>query len=153
MTTKSREFPDGFIKSLDRRSMSIAYPPSDPEVFTLVDRLLRASEAGFEGLIGAHTYLSDSPELAVRALALNIGRTLPKYDERYHVPGGSLTQIGETRVIEPADEFTIVGGPYTNYPSRSFLTVMTHESNVESLDPTIRTRLSCNDFSGIPISF
>jgi hypothetical protein len=142
---KYQEFPDGFVERMTNREMAIVYERLDPDVHCLVDALL-----GYDGdnLTGRVTTYADGSELALRALKLNVGRALPRYDRGAR---GKMEQVGETRVIEPHDEFEIVGGPYTTHPYRGFFAVLHRAATIEQIDPHVRTRLSCNDFQGIPI--
>jgi hypothetical protein len=146
--SKYQEFPDGFVSKMTGREMSIIYEALDFQVHELIDRLL---EYEGDSLIRTVSDLIDTPELAVRALKLNMGRTLPRYEEDYG-QGYPRAQVGETRVIEPRDEFVVVGGPYTNYPRPSFSAVLHRAAGVEAVDPHTRLRLSCNDFAGIAMA-
>ncbi|HXE10278.1 MAG TPA: hypothetical protein VN554_02520 [Verrucomicrobiae bacterium] len=141
-------FPDGFAETMTRQEMGIIYDALDPQVHELVEELLDFDGDGFLATV---TDLADTPELAVRALSLNVGRTLPQYGRTQGLRA-PRQHIGETRVIEPADAFVVVGGPHTNHPNPSFTSILHRADSVETVDAHTRLRLSCNDFAGIAIA-
>ena len=104
-----------------------------------------------EGLEGFYSFLADTPTIALRALRVHVGDSLPLLRQTSPFRGG-VVEIGQTRIIEPKDDFTIVGGPYTTYPAKGFFTVIHPAATVGSIDPAIATRLACNNFEGIPIN-
>ena len=113
-------FPDGVIETMNRQDIVRAYPTLPQEVHDMVGFML-APEGG-DRIPVVHTKM-DSPELAVRALRVNIGRTLPTYD---HAVFPDMTETGETREIERGDMFVIADGPtiVRTRPYQHFRTVL-----------------------------
>ena len=108
--------PQSAAESLTPREIGIAYEGLCPEVHWLVSVLL-AKEIDEHRY--AHTLL-DTPALALRAMATNVGRTLPEFD---HTPEG-YKRVGKTRAIDSSDLFSITDGPTAADNGKRFITYM-----------------------------
>ncbi len=124
--------PNGMAETLPRQLVDKAYPVLG-EVQRIVTTLLDTDDHptsaiyrtadGVEGAFRFGTTYSDTPALALRALEMHRGGTLPTYEDSASAAGPTrLEALGQTREITPDDSFAIVAGPVASDPPGRFIT-------------------------------
>src|ERR1700712_1058120 len=139
-----RPFSENMVQDLTRSEMSQVSRDIEPQVGWLVDFLLKTPA---DGLVLRTHSSQDAGALAVRAIELNVGQKFPVYDRPS--PSYKTEQIGETDIIKPSDLFVVAGGPLST--AGGFTTVFHRAETFDLVDSSTRTRLSVNDFSGVPL--